>query len=179
LRARHWKLQRDKGISVIPSNDFSFYDQMLDMTAALGAIPPRFLTDTSAQPTHPNGSARCVMEEAARGGGHIELDRTFAMARGTKDAPAMEMTKWFDTNYHYIVPEFHKDQTFKQASRKAVDEFNEAEGARHRHAAGAHRPCHLPDAWQGEGRGVRSGFPIGPAAPRLWRGVERPQVCRR
>jgi 5-methyltetrahydropteroyltriglutamate--homocysteine methyltransferase len=126
LRARHWKLQRDKGISVIPSNDFSFYDQMLDMTAALGAIPPRFLTDTSAQPTHPNGSARCVMEEAARGAGHIELDRTFAMARGTKDAPAMEMTKWFDTNYHYIVPEFHKDQTFKLSSRKAVDEFNEA-----------------------------------------------------
>ena len=50
----------------------------------------------------------------------------FAMARGTKDAPAMEMTKWFDTNYHYIVPEFHKDQTFKLSSRKAVDEFNEA-----------------------------------------------------
>ena len=126
LRARHWKLQRDKGISVIPSNDFSFYDQMLDMTAALGAIPPRFLTDASAKPTHPNGSARGAMEEAARGAGHIELDRYFAMARGTKDAPAMEMTKWFDTNYHYIVPEFHKDQTFKLSSRKAVDEFKEA-----------------------------------------------------
>ncbi len=126
LRARHWKLQREKGISVIPSNDFSFYDQVLDMTAALGAIPPRFLTDASTKPTHPNGSARGAMEEATRGAGHIELDRTFAMARGTKDAPAMEMTKWFDTNYHYIVPEFHKDQTFKLSSRKAVDEFNEA-----------------------------------------------------
>lgn len=126
LRARHWKLQRDKGISIIPSNDFSFYDQMLDMTAALGAIPPRFLTDASAQPTHPNGSARGAMEEAARGAGHVELDRTFAMARGTKDATAMEMTKWFDTNYHYIVPEFHKGQAFKLSSRKAVDEFNEA-----------------------------------------------------
>ena len=126
LRARHWKLQRDKGISVIPSNDFSFYDQVLDMTAALGAIPPRFLTDPSTKPTHPNGSARGAMEEATRGAGHIELDRAFAMARGTKDAPAMEMTKWFDTNYHYIVPEFHKDQTFKLSSRKAVEEFNEA-----------------------------------------------------
>ena len=126
LRARHWQLQREKGISVIPSNDFSFYDQVLDMTAALGAIPPRFLTDASTKPTHPNGSARGAMEEATRGAGHIELDRYFAMARGTKDAPAMEMTKWFDTNYHYIVPEFHKDQTFKLSSRKAVDEFNEA-----------------------------------------------------
>jgi hypothetical protein len=126
LRARHWKLQRDKGISIIPSNDFSFYDQMLDMTAALGAIPPRFLTDASAKPTHPNGSARGAMEEATRGAGHSELDRYFAMARGTKDAPAMEMTKWFDTNYHYIVPEFHQGQTFRLSSRKAVDEFNEA-----------------------------------------------------
>ena len=126
LRARHWKLQRDQGISVIPSNDFSFYDQMLDLTAALGAIPPRFVTDASAQPTHPNGSARGAMEEAARGAGHIELDCYFAMARGTKDASAMEMTKWFDTNYHYIVPELRKDQTFKLSSRKAVDEFKEA-----------------------------------------------------
>ena len=126
LRARHWKLQRDKGISVIPSNDFSFYDQVLDMTAALGAIPPRFLTDPSTKPTHPNGSARGAMEDATRGAGHIELDRAFAMARGTKDAPAMEMTEWFDTNCHYIVPEFHKDQTFKLSSRKAVEEFNEA-----------------------------------------------------
>jgi 5-methyltetrahydropteroyltriglutamate--homocysteine methyltransferase len=126
LRARHWQLQRAKGISVIPSNDFSFYDQMLDMTAALGAIPPRFLTDASTKPTHPNGSARGAMEEATRGAGNIELDRYFAMARGTKDAPAMEMTKWFDTNYHYIVPELHKGQAFRLSSRKAVDEFNEA-----------------------------------------------------
>jgi len=126
LRARHWKLQREKGISVIPSNDFSFYDQMLDLTAALGAIPPRFVSDASGTPTHPNGSARGAMEAAARGAGHIELDRIFAMARGTKDAPAMEMTKWFDTNYHYIVPEFYKGQAFTLSSRKAVNEFNEA-----------------------------------------------------
>ncbi len=126
LRARHWQMQRDAGIDIIPSNDFSFYDQMLDMTATVGAIPPRFLTDAQAVPTHPNGSARGAMEAAASGQEHPELDLTFAMARGSKAAPAMEMTKWFDTNYHYIVPEFYKDQTFKLSSRKAVDEFKEA-----------------------------------------------------
>src|SRR5262245_51463804 len=121
LRARHWHLQRDAGIAVIPSNDFSFYDQMLDMTATLGAIPQRFRN--GAAPMRPNGSARSVMEGAAAG---AELDTYFAMARGTKDATAIEMTKWFDTNYHYIVPEFHKGQTFCLSSRKAVGEFKEA-----------------------------------------------------
>lgn len=89
LRARHWQLQRDAGIEIIPSNDFSFYDQMLDMSVLLGAIPPRFagITDPEA--------------------------RYFAMARGSAAAPAMEMTKWFDTNYHFIVPELHEDETFR------------------------------------------------------------------
>jgi 5-methyltetrahydropteroyltriglutamate--homocysteine methyltransferase len=126
LRARHWKLQRDAGIAVIPSNDFSFYDQMLDMTAAVGAVPSRFIDDASRRPTHATGTARAAMEQAAQGAGHSELDLYFAMARGTKDAPAMEMTKWFDTNYHYIVPEFHKGQTFRLSSRKAIEEFKEA-----------------------------------------------------
>jgi 5-methyltetrahydropteroyltriglutamate--homocysteine methyltransferase len=102
LRARHWTLQRDAGIEIIPSNDFSFYDHMLDMTAALGAVPPRFAG--IADP----------------------LARYFAMARGTPEAPAMEMTKWFDTNYHYIVPELHAGQRFHLAATKAVDEFLEA-----------------------------------------------------
>jgi 5-methyltetrahydropteroyltriglutamate--homocysteine methyltransferase len=102
LRARHWRLQRDAGIDVIPSNDFSFYDHMLDMTAMLGAAPPRFA-------------------------GIADPDQLyFAMARGTKDAPAMEMTKWFDTNYHYIVPELHRGQTFRLASYKALEHFLEA-----------------------------------------------------
>jgi 5-methyltetrahydropteroyltriglutamate--homocysteine methyltransferase len=102
LRARHWQLQRDAGIEVIPSNDFSFYDQMLDMSATLGAVPPRF---------HGIGDP---------------LLRYFAMARGSSTAPAMEMTKWFDTNYHFIVPELHAGQQFRLASSKAVDEFLEA-----------------------------------------------------
>ena len=126
LRARHWKLQKDMGITIIPSNDFSFYDQMLDMSAAVGAIPPRFRGAELDRPTHANGSARGAMEEAAGGAGDVGLDRYFAMARGATSAPAMEMTKWFDTNYHYIVPEFHSDQTFKLSSHKARDEFNEA-----------------------------------------------------
>lgn len=102
LRARHWQLQRAAGIEVIPSNDFSFYDHVLDTSVALGAIPPRF--GDIADPT----------------------ERYFAMARGTAAAPAMEMTKWFDTNYHYIVPELHRGQGFRLGSSKAVDEFLEA-----------------------------------------------------
>jgi 5-methyltetrahydropteroyltriglutamate--homocysteine methyltransferase len=104
LRARHWKLQQQAGVDVIPSNDFSFYDQMLDMTALLGAVPERFGHDGPA----------------------VGIDTCFAMARGTADAPAMEMTKWFDTNYHYIVPELHQDQRFALCSAKPIDEFNEA-----------------------------------------------------
>ncbi len=102
LRARHWQLQRDAGIDVIPSNDFAFYDHMLDMTAALGAAPPRFAGITDPDALY------------------------FAMARGTTDAPAMEMTKWFDTNYHYIVPELHRDQGFRLAGTKPVEHFLEA-----------------------------------------------------
>lgn len=104
LRARHWQAQRDAGIAVIPSNDFSFYDHMLDMTALLGAVPPRF------------GAVK----------GRVSLAQCFAMARGTADAPAMEMTKWFDTNYHYIVPELHEGQVFGLSSLKPVDEYLEA-----------------------------------------------------
>jgi 5-methyltetrahydropteroyltriglutamate--homocysteine methyltransferase len=125
LRATHWKLQREAGIDIIPSNDFSFYDQMLDMTAMLGAVPPRFVTD-GALPTHPDGSARGAMEAVVAGQEDPALDLYFAMARGSKAAPAMEMTKWFDTNYHYIVPEFYKGQTFKLSSRKAIEDYAEA-----------------------------------------------------
>ena len=108
LRAAHWQLQRAAGIDVIPSNDFSFYDQMLDTAVMVGAIPKRY------------GAVA----------GTIPLDTYFAMARGAPrdglDVPAMEMTKWFDTNYHYIVPEIDPQQTFQLRSIKAVDEFNEA-----------------------------------------------------
>ena len=104
LRRKHWEDQRNAGLHHIPSNDFSLYDHILDMTATVGAVPARY------------GVPK----------GPVTLDTYFAMARGSADLPAMEMTKWFDTNYHYIVPEFEKGQRFRLASTKAVDEFKEA-----------------------------------------------------
>ena len=108
LRARHWRLQRDAGIDLPPSNDFSFYDRMLDTCALVGAVPPRYEWK----------------------GKEVDLDTYFAMARGaqkgSRDVTAMEMTKWFDTNYHYIVPELARDQSFRLASAKPVGEFSEA-----------------------------------------------------
>jgi 5-methyltetrahydropteroyltriglutamate--homocysteine methyltransferase len=111
IRYENWQLQKSAGIDLIPSNDFSFYDHVLDHSFMFGAIPKRY---------------HGVIQQR----GHEELDLYFAMARGYQrnglDTVAMEMTKWFDTNYHYIVPEFHKDQSFKLFSTKIIDEFYEA-----------------------------------------------------
>src|SRR3989441_1150896 len=108
LRARHWRLQQDAGIDLIPSNDFSYYDRVLDTCTLVGAVPKRY------------GWA----------GGPVDIDTYFAMARGVqsggRDVTAMEMTKWFDTNYHYLVPEFEPGQAFRLSSSKPVDEFQEA-----------------------------------------------------
>lgn len=109
IRLHNWKLQAEAGVDLIPSNDFSFYDQVLDLTLALGAIPERY-------------------HEFAKTNSSIDL--YFAMARGAQkngqDVVAMEMTKWFDTNYHYIVPEFTKNQKFELFSEKIINEFKEA-----------------------------------------------------
>ncbi len=106
-REENWKVQKAAGIDLIPSNDFSFYDQVLDLSITLGAIPARYNQLKNDK---------------------IEL--YFAMARGVQkggnDIIAMEMTKWFDTNYHYIVPEFTKNQTFELFDLKAVEEYKEA-----------------------------------------------------
>jgi 5-methyltetrahydropteroyltriglutamate--homocysteine methyltransferase len=108
IRAKNWQTQKAAGINFIPSNDFSFYDQTLDTLALFGAVPDRFKFS----------------------GGNVDLDLYFAMARGAQrdgiDVTAMEMTKWFDTNYHYIVGEFKKNQHFKISSTKIFDEFSEA-----------------------------------------------------
>jgi 5-methyltetrahydropteroyltriglutamate--homocysteine methyltransferase len=108
LRRRHWQLQCDLGVDRIPSNDFSFYDRVLDTCALVGAVPARY----------------------GWKGDRIDLGTYFAMARGSqgkgRDVTAMEMTKWFDTNYHYIVPEFERRQAFRLASTKPVDEYREA-----------------------------------------------------
>ena len=105
LRKQHWLLQREQGIDLVPAGDFALYDQMLNMTALLGAIPERF----------------------GAGKGETELDLYFAMARGTPDQPAMEMTKWFDTNYHYIVPEFDASIRFRTGSEQLFREVAEAQ----------------------------------------------------
>ncbi len=109
IRQENWEIQQLYGIDFIPSNDFCFYDQVLDASITYGCIPERYSEikkDTS------------------------EIDLYFAMAKGLQkdgyDVTAMEMTKWFDTNYHYIVPEFTKNQSFQLNSIKAVDEYKEA-----------------------------------------------------
>ncbi len=113
LRAANWKTQKEAGITRIPSNDFALYDQMLDMACLLGCIPERYRFE----------------------GGNVDTSTYFAMARGMKrtladgtviDEPACEMTKWFDTNYHYIVPEFGAGQKFALSSTKPFDHFLEA-----------------------------------------------------
>nr|MBA2276396.1 5-methyltetrahydropteroyltriglutamate--homocysteine S-methyltransferase [Chloroflexia bacterium] len=110
VRRAGWETQAMAGIDLIPVNDFSFYDQVLDIAALVGAVPERY----------------------GWGDAGVDLDTYFAMARGRTgehDVRAMEMTKWFDTNYHYIVPELHPDMTFTRSTDKPVAEFNEARGA--------------------------------------------------
>lgn len=113
IRAVNWQRQHAAGIDLIPSNDFSFYDQMLDLCALVGAVPERFQPSTE----------------------DVDLDTYFSMARGVAGGNedgagtpvvAMEMTKWFDTNYHYLVPELQEGQTFRLSSTKPFDEFSEA-----------------------------------------------------
>ena len=118
LRAANWKRQADCGVDIMPSNDFSLYDQVLDISFMVGAIPAIY-------------------------GDKANLDTYFAMARGSQTGhaeacehghihpyehgvPAQEMTKWFDTNYHYMVPEFTPDQSFHLTSFKPLDEYLEA-----------------------------------------------------
>jgi len=108
LQQRHWRLQAQVGMEWIPVGDFSWYDQVLDLSALLGVVPSRF----------------------GWSGGEVDLDTYFRMARGRapRGAPAAacEMTKWFDTNYHYIVPELEKHQTFRISSKRLFNDVEEA-----------------------------------------------------
>ena len=111
IRITNLELQKKAGMDLIPSNDFSYYDHVLDTSMMVGAIPARYSRlKNNSKPA--------------------ELDLYFAMARGYQkddvDITAMEMTKWFDTNYHYIVPEFEQNQKFELWSTKVIDEFIEA-----------------------------------------------------
>ncbi|KAG0674390.1 methionine-synthesizing 5- methyltetrahydropteroyltriglutamate--homocysteine methyltransferase [Pichia californica] len=113
IREKNWKLQKDAGVDIIPSNDFSFYDQVLDLSILFNVIPDRYTKyDLST------------------------LDTFFAMARGLQrkatdstkavDVPALEMVKWFDANYHYVRPTFSNSTEFKLNGQKPVDEYLEA-----------------------------------------------------
>ena len=117
LRATHWQLQKDAGIDLLPVGDFAWYDQVLTHSLTFGVIPQRFASTLDAQrrPT---------------------LDTLFGMARGAsqsccggehnKGQHAQELTKWFDTNYHYLVPEFSQDQRFELSWNELFDEVAEA-----------------------------------------------------
>ncbi|HQP30903.1 MAG TPA: 5-methyltetrahydropteroyltriglutamate--homocysteine S-methyltransferase [Deltaproteobacteria bacterium] len=106
LRERHWAVQQKAGLSFVATGDFSLYDHVLDITAMIGAVPKRF---GRTQET-------------------VDNDTYFMMARGdsSRNIPAMEMTKWFNTNYHYIVPEIAPSLTPKLASLKILEETDEA-----------------------------------------------------
>ncbi|KAI4915334.1 homocysteine methyltransferase Met26 [Alternaria conjuncta] len=111
LRLEHWKIQKDAGVDVIPSNDFAFYDHLLDHIQLFNAIPERY----SKHSLH-------------------KLDEYFAMGRGHQkdgvDVPSLEMVKWFDSNYHYVKPTLQDNQTFTLAENpKPVAEFLEAKEA--------------------------------------------------
>ena len=107
LRKIHWTIQKNEGIDFIPSNDFSFYDTLLDTAAALGIVPRRY-------------------KELNLSG----LDTYFAMARGYQgesgDVKALAMKKWFNTNYHYIVPEVEDDTVIRLSADKLLNEYKEA-----------------------------------------------------
>lgn len=123
LRATHWQLQKDAGIDLLPVGDFAWYDQVLTHSLTFGVIPPRFSStlDEQRQPT---------------------LDTLFGMARGAsqsccgaehgKGQYAQELTKWFDTNYHYLVPEFSQDQRFDLSWNELFEETAEVQALGHK-----------------------------------------------
>lgn len=113
IRRENWALQAQMGLKLLPVGDFSWYDHVLDMSTMLGVIPERYRAEK----------------------GEVSLASYFQMARGqapgVDDIHACEMTKWFDTNYHYIVPELKKDQNFTISSAKLFDEILEAQALGH------------------------------------------------
>ncbi|MFE3645613.1 5-methyltetrahydropteroyltriglutamate--homocysteine S-methyltransferase [Streptomyces sp. NPDC059169] len=104
LRRAHWQHLADAGIHEVPTGDFSYYDHVLDTTVMVGAVPERHRAAVAAD----------------------GLDGYFAMARGTQDVAPLEMTKWFDTNYHYLVPELGPDTVFAADPTKQLAELEEA-----------------------------------------------------
>ncbi|MFD5733146.1 5-methyltetrahydropteroyltriglutamate--homocysteine S-methyltransferase [Streptomyces sioyaensis] len=117
LRRATWQQLAEAGVHEVPTGDFSYYDHVLDTTVMVGAIPARHRAAVAADHS-PSSRLR-----SSRG---CPIDAYFAMARGTQDVAPLEMTKWFDTNYHYLVPELGPDTVFAADSVKQVTELREA-----------------------------------------------------
>ncbi|NUE66190.1 5-methyltetrahydropteroyltriglutamate--homocysteine S-methyltransferase [Snodgrassella sp. ESL0253] len=109
IRQKNWATQIAAGADLLPVGDFSYYDHVLDTLCALGAIPARFGFDAAK----------------------LTLSQYFELARGNATQVAMEMTKWFDTNYHYIVPEWHQDTSFKANAANLIAQIEEAKATGH------------------------------------------------
>lgn len=142
LRKIHWQLQADAGLNLIPTGDFAWYDQVLTLSATLGNIPARHRKENiiASNKAIAEPSACCAhahtaghehhMHQAQKACADIDLDTLFRVARGRAPSgaasSASDMTKWFDTNYHYLVPEFHPHQEFALSWTQIIDETAEA-----------------------------------------------------
>ena len=109
IRRLNWATQKAAGADLLPVGDFSFYDHVLDLLCTLGAIPKRFGFDPA----------------------NLSLPEYFQLARGNATQFAMEMTKWFDTNYHYIVPEWYADTEFSVNAKNLIAQIKEAKAQGH------------------------------------------------
>ena len=109
IRRLNWATQKAAGADLMPVGDFSFYDHVLDLLCTLGGIPSRFGFDAA----------------------NLTLEQYFQLARGNATQMAMEMTKWFDTNYHFIVPEWSADTSFKVNAKNLIAQIKEAKSQGH------------------------------------------------
>ena len=143
-------------MDMVPVGDFAWYDRMLNMCALLGCAPRRFGF-----------------------GGNITTDQYFQLARGNEAQGAMEMTKWFDTNYHYLVPEFDAATSFSIGAEGLFDELDEAKAGGRRSEARPDRSVDLSVAGQGETGRLHPPRSAPRPAPRLRGGAEAPGSARR
>ncbi len=144
LRRAHWQLQANAGLDLIPTGDFAWYDQVLTLSATLGNIPLRHRKGAGTDHTHTEDNHTCCTTHthsdtealsdthsfSDKASADIDLDTLFRVARGRAPSgnasSASDMTKWFDTNYHYLVPEFHRNQNFALSWTQIIDETAEA-----------------------------------------------------
>ena len=149
LRQRHWALQREAGLDAVTVGDFAWYDTTLTLAATLGALPARFGFDART----------------------LSLVQHFELARGNAAQPAMEMTKWFDTNYHHLVPELTPETPFEGGVNWLFDEVDEAQALGHRVKAVLLGPVSF--LWLSKGHGEHAGFDRLSLLPRVVQAYRR------